>query len=304
MKLIDQTPFYSETGEISLVDRGKAMLQFGPAWFKEMEAQKAIVAVFDKVLDKNFTLLRNATPPGLEARIPFILVGPTGVYVMYVTPMKGMFRAKGDEWGSVVGGTFKPEKPNLLIRTDKMARAVQVYIQRQGYADITNVEAILLCSDPSVTVDSLRPIIRVVMSDALERLAVSIAQARVIISPETAYNIVKRILTPVAAAVEAPADEATLIPAEPQPEPPAPMEAENPYVPSFALPESEVKEPAPSSLPPLPFTHVEEAPEPVKAARPRGRINGKQWAFLIGLFLLWLIIMVVFAFIVYKDMFL
>src|SRR5512135_843944 len=113
MKLIDQTPFYSETGEISLVDRGKAMLQFGPAWFKEMEAQKAIVAVFDKVLDKNFTLLRNATPPGLEARIPFILVGPTGVYVMYVTPMKGMFRARGDEWGSVTNGNYKPEKPNL-----------------------------------------------------------------------------------------------------------------------------------------------------------------------------------------------
>src|SRR5512141_3100161 len=109
MKIIDQTPFYNENGEVSLVDRGKAMLQFGPGWFKEMDAQKHIMNVFGKVLDKSFTLLRNVTPPELEARIPFILVGPTGVYVMYVTPMKGMFSAKGDEWGSITGGTFKPE---------------------------------------------------------------------------------------------------------------------------------------------------------------------------------------------------
>ena len=268
MKIIDQTPFYTENGQMSLVDRGKAMLQFGPGWFKEMDAQRSIVVVFEKALDKNYTLLRNVTPPGLEARIPFILVGPSGIYVMNVTPMKGMFRAKGDEWGSVVGGTFKPEKPNLLIRTDRMAKAVQVFLQRAGYPDITNVEAILLCSDPSVTVDSLRPIIRVVMSDALERLAVSIAQARVIITPETAYNIVKRMLSPVPRAEEAPA--AALLPVEPEPEPPAPVETENPYVPSFALPESEAK-PEPSTMQPLPFSQPEGDTQPVKPARPRGR---------------------------------
>jgi hypothetical protein len=52
MKIIDQTPFYKENGELSIVDRGKAIMQFGFGWFKEIEAQKAIIAVFDKILEK------------------------------------------------------------------------------------------------------------------------------------------------------------------------------------------------------------------------------------------------------------
>jgi hypothetical protein len=303
MKIIDQTPFYSEDGVMSLTDRAKAVMQFGMGWFKEMEAQKHIVSVFDKALDKNFTLLRNVTPPGLEARIPFILVGPSGVYVMYVTPLKGMFRAKGDEWGSVNGGNYRPEKPNLLIRTEKMARAVQVFLQRQGYMELNSVEAILLCSDPSVTVDSLRPIIRVVMSDALERLAVSIAQARVILSPETAYNMVKRILNPVSSTpqdqpAETPAAEATAPAVESAVE-----TSENPYVPSFALPESEVT-PAQPSTPPFAYTEPEETPVAAPPPpRPRRRISGKQWAFLVALFVIWLLIMIFFVFMIYRDLF-
>ncbi len=296
MKLIDQTPYYTEKGELSFVDRSKAMLKFGPGWVKEMDAQKSIIAVFDKVLDKNFILLRNVEPPGLEARIPFILVGPTGVYVMYVTPSKGMFRAKGDEWGSVVGNSFKPEKPNLLIRTQRMAEAVQVYLQRQGYTEITSVEAILLCSDPSVTVDSLRPIIRVVMSDALERLAVSIAQAKVILTPESAYNIAKRLTTPAAPAAPQPTEEP---PTQAIPEPVEKAD-ENPYVPSFALPESEV--PRRAEIPFAPEEDNPPAPKPRRSARP-GMTRG-QWIFIIILFIIWLLIMAAFAFIVYRDMFL
>ncbi len=139
MKIIDQTPFYNnETGEISFLDRGKAIMKFGTGWIKEVEAQKEVIAVLGKVLDKNYTLLRNVTPPGLEASFPFILVGPTGVFVMYVTPLTGMFRAKGDQWGTISGNTFKNEKPNLLTRTERMARAIQVFLQRQGYSEITS----------------------------------------------------------------------------------------------------------------------------------------------------------------------
>ena len=100
MKIIDQTPFYNEKGEISFVDRTKAMLQYGAGWIREMEAQKAVVSVLEKNLDKKYTLLRNVTPPGMNASIPLILVGPTGVYVMCVASVKGMFSARGDQWGS------------------------------------------------------------------------------------------------------------------------------------------------------------------------------------------------------------
>jgi hypothetical protein len=196
MKIIDQTPYYTEKGELSLLDRARAMLKYGNSWVGEMEAQKSVIAVLDRTLDKNFTLLRNVTLAELDMLIPFILLGPSGVYVIYVTALTGTVRAKTDQWGTIFGSSFKPLKPNLLVRTEHMARAVQVYLQRHGFNSPTGVEPVLLCADPSLNVDSLRPITRIVMRDALERFAISLQQARTAFTPEALRGMVDCILTP------------------------------------------------------------------------------------------------------------
>lgn len=299
MKIIDQTPFFQETGQLSLLDRAKAILRFGPNWFKEIDAEKSVIAVLDKTLDKKYTLLHNVTPYGLEAMIPLILVGPPGVYVMSVTNLFGTFRAKGDQWGVLSGDTFKPDNPNLLTRTERMARAIQVLLQRQGFVDITSVEAILLCSNPTFHVDSMRPIIRVVMRDVLERFGVSIAQARVVLSPETINNIVARIMNPPAPPpakiVEA---AAAGEPATAGAEEAFQAEADNPNVPAFALPGSE---PAPA-FNETPFEDVEEYPAPAANPIRRLRLSRKQWMMLAGMVLIWLIIVAIFAFLIVKDL--
>ncbi len=225
MKIVDNTPFLNEKGEISLVDRVKAMLKNGKGWMDEVDAQKSVIPVLDKSLDKSYTLLRNITLPDVAATIPFILVGPPGIFVIYVTNIVGMFRAKGDQWGTVDDNAFKLLKPNLLTRTETMARTVQVYLQRHGYNELTQVEPILLCSDPRVHVDSLRPIVRVVMRDALERLALSISQARPVYTPEAVFKLVNLFInlpqsragasaeeSPAGDAVDQPADSAIQAP--------------------------------------------------------------------------------------------
>jgi len=197
MKIIDQTPYFNpETGAISLTDRVRAIMKYGTNWIAEVQAQKSVVTALDKVLDKSFTALRNVTLAALDADIPLIVIGPPGVYVIYVTPLQGTYRAKGDQWGTISGSSFRDVKPNLLTRTERMARAIQVYLQRQGYMTLTGVEAVLLCADPSVHVDSLRPIVRVVMRDALERFAASLTQARLVLSPEAVHDIANRIVSP------------------------------------------------------------------------------------------------------------
>jgi hypothetical protein len=302
MKIIDQTPFYKENGELSLFDRGKAIMQFGFGWFKEIEAQKSVIAVLDKVLDKNYTLLRNVIPPGLDARIPLILVGPTGVFVMYVSTLVGLYRAKGDQWGTISGNAFKPERPNLLIRTERMARAVQVFLQRQGFTELSSVEAVLLCADPTFNVDSLRPIIRVVLRDALEYFAVSITQARLVFSPETVHNVVSRILSPLAPAPPMTAEIAAIAA-------PATGQEGDPYVPVFALPGSEAA-PVSTEMPVPPSWFAQPATAPAVNLLPtphtqwRKRLTGKQWAFLIGIFAIWCLIVTVFIFLVIKDLYL
>ena len=283
MKIVDQTPFYKENGELGIIDRAKAILQYGVGWFKQVEAEKSIIAVLGRTLDKNYTLLHNIIPPGLDARIPLILVGPTGVYVLCVTTLLGTFRARGDQWGTISGNAFKPSNPNLLTRTERMARAILVFLQRQGYADLTNVEAVLLCADPSTNVDSMRPIIRAVMRDALERFGVSVMQARILLNPESAYDVVNRLLTPPApppTKPEEPSNEDATTASE---------QAENPSDPAFALSGAGV---AGASVQP-----VELALPPYPAGKPTRRpsaLTSRQMLFLAGMFIVWVLIVLVF----------
>ena len=296
MKVVDQTPFYKENSELSWVERVKANLKFGPNWIKEIEAQNLVVAVLRKALDKNYTLLWNVIPPGLNARIPLILVGPTGVYVICVTPKLGMFRAKGDQWGLITGNSLKVENPNLLTRTERMAHAVQVYLQRHGHAYFTDVEAVLLCSDPATNVDSMRPIIRVILRDTFERFAVSIAQARVVLSPESAFGIANCLLTspssPASRPVETAPDRAgsTL-----------PAQESDPSVPAVALPgftAASLELP----VPPVPGADPETSPTAVPRLRSRLSLTQTQITLVVSMVIIWCLIMVVFAFLVIKNM--
>jgi hypothetical protein len=305
MKIIDQTPFYNESGEISLVDRTKAMLQNGAGWIKEMEAQKSVIAVLEKNLDKKFTLLRNVTPPGMNARIPLILVGPTGVYVMCVPALTGIYSARGDQWGTISGGTLTPAKPNLLARTERMARAVQIFLQRQGYTDLSSVEAVLLCADPATNVDSVRPIIRVVMRDALERFALTISQSRILLNPESCFDIVNRILTPPAPPTSKLVESAAAQTTE---------QDQHPYMPASALAGSEASPPAmvesaeSGQLNELGEIPAEPAPEPSPATLPvrhrRFMLNRNQWILLIIIVAVWIVILLVFGFLIARDFFL
>jgi len=141
-----------------------------------------------------------------------------------------MFRAKGDQWGLITGNSLKVENPNLLTRTERMAHAVQVYLQRHGHAYFTDVEAVLLCSDPATNVDSMRPIIRVICAIRLKRLPFRLRRRRRV-EPGIGFRDCQLPLTspssPASRPVETAPDEAgsTL-----------PAQESDPSVPAVALP--------------------------------------------------------------------
>jgi hypothetical protein len=215
---------------------------------------------------------------------------------MTVTPKIGMFRARGDQWGTVSGSTLRPENPNLLTLTEKMARAIQVYLQRQGYTDLTNVEAILLCSEPTTTVDSMRPIIRVIMRDTLERFAASIMQARIVLSPESAFNIVNRLLNPPPPPPSKPVESAA--PAA-EAETVSQAQPSDPTVPAFAMPGSaSVPASTGESVPPVPQAASPAAPRP----RARFRLTRNQIILLVVMVVIWCLIIVGLAFLIAMNL--
>jgi len=230
MKIIDRTPYLSEKGQIGLLDRLQGTLKFGLNWYPEVQAQQAVMAVLERHLSR-YTLIRNLALGTSGIVLPLVLVGPGGVHVLYVTHLRGSYQARGEEWGTVQGDRFQSASINLLSRTARLGRALQVYLQRQGI-DIGTVEPALLAADPGMHIESIRPIVRVVMSDAIERFAVALAQARPVMSLEAAHELAERIVNPRAprpaesspAAAPAPEEEEELPEFLREPGPPAAQE--------------------------------------------------------------------------------
>ncbi|MBI5943706.1 MAG: NERD domain-containing protein [Chloroflexi bacterium] len=196
MKIIDKTPFQDAAGNISISGRAQGTLKYGLNWFNELEAQKVVIAQLERALEKGFVLIRNFTLPIIEVVIPIILVGPGGIYVIHVTPLKGQFEAKGDQWNNINYGLSQPANINLIEIVLKRARAVQKYLATQNINLPSPVEAVLIASDPGAHIESLRPVARVVMSDAIKQFAGTLIQARPIWRSESVYDLADRIIEP------------------------------------------------------------------------------------------------------------
>lgn len=196
MKLLDHTPLQDENGEVGILQRVQGTLKYGLNWYPELEAQKFVLARLEKAFGKGYTVIRNYTLGASGIIIPLILVGPAGIFATHVTNLRGQYQAKGDSWGELSGSTFKPAPVNLLTRTQRLARALQAFIERQGVRLPQHVEAVLFTANPGMHVESVRPIVRVVMVDALERWAASLSKSAPVLSIEAAHEFADRIVNP------------------------------------------------------------------------------------------------------------
>lgn len=195
MKILDRTPYRTESGEINIIGRVRGSLQFGLSWYARLQAQDTVITIMDKVLKEGFVLVRNATLPDTEITLPLVLIAPQGVFLISVTHERGVYRAKDDEWGTVVGEKFVPAAINQVQRTLKLGRVLQVYLDRNGFKDLSLVvDPILMSADPGTHIDSTRPAVRIIMSDALERFAISLSQGRATLNANTIFKITKMIL--------------------------------------------------------------------------------------------------------------
>ena len=195
MKVIDHSPIPFETGSISLQDRLRGVMKFGFSWIPEMKSQEVVQAMLGRLLDDGFTLLKNLTLPGAEITIPLILVGPHGVNVMYNSYLRGVYRANEEDWGVMDNRSkgFKSAKPNLVMRTKLMARAVETFLNDAGYK-VEN-ESVLVFTNPGIHVDTQRPAVRVLLFDALERFGARLSQSRRILAPEDVRAVVNALET-------------------------------------------------------------------------------------------------------------
>jgi len=194
MKIIDRTPFQNAQGGMDFSGRIQGWLKYGFNWPSELQAQMAVIAQLDRILEKGFLLIRNFTLPNSDIVIPLILIGPSGVSVIKVSPARGVFEAKGDQWNTVVNNKSQPASDNLLNYVMRLARAVQVYFDRMKIELPGPVDPLLIMADPGAHIESMRPSVRVVQSDGIRQFAASLLQAKPLLRPETVYALGDRIV--------------------------------------------------------------------------------------------------------------
>jgi len=196
MKIIDKTPLLDEKGNLGFTQRVQGMLQFGFNWPKELEAQKAIVSYLERQLEKGYTLIRNMPLGSSGIVVPMILIGPTGMYVIDVSHLRGRYEAKGEEWNVEAGNEYKPAPINLIQRTLRMAKALQAYIERQGVTLAVPIEPVLIAGDPGLHIESERPAIKVMMIDGIKGFVNGLVNGQPVLRADFVLDYTDRILTP------------------------------------------------------------------------------------------------------------
>jgi len=177
MKVIDLLEESGKTGPTSPLDSVLSSLKLGRDWDQDARAQDWVVDSLAQMLDHSFIMLRNVRLEELDVPIPLILVGPPGIQVIYASALRGIFRAKGDVWEQMDDHqeTFKPVLPNMISRALLMARAVESYLKNRY--PLLLIEPVLVFSDPGTHVDTIRPDVRIVLADGLERFCAGLLQS-------------------------------------------------------------------------------------------------------------------------------
>ena len=172
----------------------RTILRYGWTWYKEYKAQEVLLRPLNQHLDGRFVLLRNIRLPDFKVPLPPILVGPTGVFLLYVTPLRGTFRVREDIWEEIDTRSrrFRPLKPNLVRHTMGLARALGEYLSARTGATV-EVQPVLVAVAPDALVDAIRPSVRVVQVDTLERFATEVARMRTALSADEVERIVETL---------------------------------------------------------------------------------------------------------------
>jgi hypothetical protein len=211
MRVIERSEYYDELAGITLQNRVRGTLRFGLKWYPQIQAQQGVTDRLARNLPNEYSLIRNLLVPRTGLIASLILIGPQGVYAIYPSSARGVFRAKDDEWLSHSGGRFRATRPNLQALATATSEVLLQYFRDLGYG-LPTVEPVLVFTDPAAHVDTVHPSTRIVLADAIEHFAGNLRGQPPIMDSEDVQLLVNALLHP-------PEPEAE---PEPEPAPPAP----------------------------------------------------------------------------------
>jgi hypothetical protein len=198
MKIVDCSP---EPGKSSALENFsnqlEHLLQVAPFFRKTGQAEQMMISQMERAFSNKFFLIKNASIEGLEKPFPFILVGPPGVYLLNICEQKGIYRAKDEEWSEMKGRNrqFEPVNPNLTKETLHLARGLGDHLS-DHLGLIHDIRPVLVILNPGTHVDSVRPAVRIIMMDGLERFIARLSIETLQLSSEEVEDILSLLTQP------------------------------------------------------------------------------------------------------------
>jgi len=119
------------------------------------------------------------------------------VRVLVPTPIRGIYRAKLDEWLTFDGGArrFKRVRPNLQGIALTMANQLLRFLKSQGYP-LPEIEPVLIFTNPRTHVDTARPSVRIVLADAIDHFASNLQKFPAIMDGEDIGAVLESLTSP------------------------------------------------------------------------------------------------------------
>ncbi len=197
MNMIDQSEFRDEDGAISLENRIRGSLRYGLSWYSKMQAQDFTTHRLNRSLGEDHTLIRNIVLPGTTFLIPMVLLSPQGARVLNPIPVRGVFRAKGEEWQTFNSRArrFQRASSNPQAETVRMAQVIHHYFRELGY-DLPEVEPVMIFTNPHAHIDQARPRARIVQTDAIEHFAANLLKFPPIMDTDDIHELTDALINP------------------------------------------------------------------------------------------------------------
>ncbi len=192
MKLIDLSPLKPKRGQKATdwATRLQAMVKHGWKWYQRHQAEDRVLQVLAGVLDNRFTVVRGFRLPGEETPLPPVVLGPAGVFLLYVWPKAGFFRIREGQWEVMQGSNrrYRPGKPNEVQVAKDLSGAVAAFLEKQAGLSV-KVTPLMVFANPGADIDAVRPEVTPLLLDGLKRHALKLTQADAALTPTDLLNL-------------------------------------------------------------------------------------------------------------------
>ena len=169
----------------------------GNSGVADKKAVEELIPILNELLNDQFVLIMNYPIPGSDLEIPMLLVGPSGLHAIYPYSKRGIYRAKENIWHEMNSRSraFEPSKTNLINLSIGIGIAVEKFLRPLQLIS-TDVEPVLMFSNPGIHVDTMRSHARMVLRDGIEQYANSLNHMPEIYTEEQVASIVRAIINP------------------------------------------------------------------------------------------------------------